>query len=333
VTLVRALCCCLYVATAAGPAVADGPRIAVVVSTPSRDELLARVRGQTSDLTADVVTVAGDADGARGDRLGALEALAAQHHARALLWVGFEPASDPSRTGRVLLSAEQPSLRRLLVRVIDCEASAAGLSSACMETVAVAVRSAVAALAEGAVLGFQPAPPAGPRWSVSAGWTAALDGQTAHGLHGGLLRLGLDSGHVEATLVAASTLPAAASDQLTTVEIARHTIAAGALYRRGGLGVGARAGLALFRRSTTLVRSPALVAAPARLTPSLIAGPELLFVHRPRAWRGVGASLGVGLDVVPGAPELVYDASPAPPGRRLWRAEPWAAIAVVVGGP
>jgi hypothetical protein len=332
VTLVRALCC-LCLAIAAGSAVADGPRIAVVVSTPSRDELLARVRGQTSDLTAEVVTVAGDADGARGDRLGALEALGAHHQARALLWVGFERASDPTQPGRVLLSAEQPSLRRLLVRAIDCDASAAGLSSACLETVAVAVRSAVAALAEGAVLGFQPPPRAGPRWSVSAGWTAALDGQSAHGLHGGFLRLGLGGGAVEGTLLASSTLPATASDQLTTVEIARHTVAAGALYRRGGLGVGGRAGLTLFRRSTTLVRSPALVAAPAHLTPSLVAGPELLFVHRPRAWRGIGLALGLGLDLGPGAPDLVYDATPAPPARPLWRAEPWAAIALVVGGP
>jgi hypothetical protein len=318
-----------------------------------------RIRGQTSDLQVELV--AAHAQAPRGnaeEQLRTAERLAQQHDAGLVLWTGFGPrvaSSDVngSQTRTLRLFVARPGTGSVIARAIACESAAdsaegaappPSLPSACVEAVAVAARTALVALDQG---GFgnlaSPAPIATTR-TFAAGWFGAADGQTRHGLHGGLVRVELAHGRIGAAFSLVAGFPASLSDDLTTVEMSRHLATAGAFFELGeedglALSLGARVGLALFHRVTIAVAAPqgdaegipALLPTSPRYTPALVMGPELVLRARPPILRGVGVALGLSLDVHLGAPELGYEGIPAGRASRPLRvAEPAAFFAFFV---
>jgi hypothetical protein len=116
------------------------------------------------------------------------------------------------------------------------------------------------------------------------------------------------------------------------VELSRST-AAFALERRvAGFALAASAGVALYHRAT-VATSADLAPTPAATTAALIAGAELRW-----RWRPLGGSVGVdaaiGVEVVPGAPELaVARGGAVDPVGRLRRVQPRFSLSIVAGLP
>jgi len=162
------------------------------------------------------------------------------------------------------------------------------------------------------------------------------DGQTdgQHALAGRFAAV--VAGHVELGVHAAAGFTSEITDELATVELARHSIAALVAWRAPispslTLSVGVEAGAAAFHRSTIPRRADVHPTEP-RLLASPLIGASGRLEWTPGFTGGhAGLGLAFGADVVPGAPDLRYQTGgSALPTRSLWVVEPGGMLALVL---
>lgn len=321
-----------------GAAIADPMRVALRVVSGEDDELLSRVEGQTVDLdvTLDVVRVQ-RLESTLTAQIEASEALARERDARVVVWFGHTP------DGGVIVHVAEPGAATALIREMDPPPTAAA------EGAALVVRSALRALAAGGRIGVEttslieaPPPPDDPdiaapaapeqsgrtRWWAGVGWHAVADGESPFGQQGLAVQAGAARGAWRASIAAGASLPAILEDDLTIVDLARHSagVALGYDVVRGDrlhLELGVDAGVIGHFRSTVAV-SPDVHATPSTVTAAAYAGPHIhlrwqITPRRAGAWLQVGA----GADVVFGAPELGYELDGVfVPRNELWPVQP-----------
>ena len=320
----------------------------VLVEAPVDAPLLARIRGQTSDLPWVLHVVEPPAD-LPGAPLSRARALAEAHAANIVMRL------EPLDGGGVRVRIAQARQGRLLTRVLEAPDPDEHFGrSALMESVAVAVRASLRALAAGGDIGVAgpppppvavepspPSPPVQPVESVtpvhaSLGWQAAYDGHSSPAQHGLHAAVGLDGAGWTAGLAVASGLRSELSDERSVVGLARHTLC---LF--GGLHVAdtsqvrvtaiGSAGVAAYRRSTTPLL-PEVVASPAAWTVAAIAGVSArVSWFPPFSGRRLGLFVEGGADAVAGAPGLRYRDGEALVERNdLWTVQPRVGLGVVV---
>jgi hypothetical protein len=306
------------VARGATPTLDERLRVVVWVVTADDNALVERVRGQLSDLDLALEVHHGEAP---------LDASSARENfsgSKVLAVVWFQrPAPDADR---VVVHAHEVATQRTSVREIgDALPTPDGaLSSATLEATALVVREAVRAMAMRDAapppepVAATPPPPEPPpsqrtaRVSFRAdfAWIAVFDGAEDGARHGP--RLGLDARYqaFELGLFAGTTLPTEDEDAYGVIRLRRHVFGAHPGYawrNRDGLalGVGLRAGIVLYARST---ENPKANVTPTSgsVSPSLLVGPELRLGWSP-ASGPIELALSAGLDFVPSAPVIGYD--------------------------
>ncbi|MBX3245957.1 MAG: hypothetical protein KF901_02105 [Myxococcales bacterium] len=298
--------------------------------TPLPGDLEARVEGQTSDLAWAIERhpgVARDLD----------EAQAASGGARVVVWV-----SRTSR-GTRLHFADVPA-RRLLVRDFDAGSGEELESSAALESLAVALRSALVALSLGGEVGVVVAAPEAPPVAeprpgphvgleASLGWALSLDGESP-AQHGPSLGLALRVGRLAVGVRAELGLGASLDDALSALRVTRHAAAlelGGTLLATPPLALdaSARIGLARYRRGEVEARDADVLPSPPSASWSVLAGGTLAATFAPLARASVRVELGA--DFVPAAPELRYERGGESLIRNdLWRLQPRAALLLVI---
>jgi len=295
------------------------------------EDLAERIRGQTSDLPWTLRFEEGPAP----------EDLEAAHGAPVVVWVDV-------RGETLVLHVADVRARRMFVRELGRPEEEFG-ESAQQEAVALALRSALQALALGGEIGVAvpaaeepsevsevpeappevsevPEGPAVSRWTLDAsvGWHAALDGASPV-QQGPAASLGVGGERWRVGLALEPSLGAELEDALTSVTLHRHVAGVVASLRFGVVELGLRLGGAVYRRSTTS-RSEAR-ATEARTYASLLAGAELAVAARlvgPLAIR-----IGVGADVLPMAPTLQYQTGAGRTTRdRVWPVSPHLAVTI-----
>jgi hypothetical protein len=336
-------------------AAAEALTVVVRVATPDDEALLARVRGQTSDLDVALVTEAGALEPEAADRRRAAPALARRAGARVVVW--FEPRKRGFR-----VHVADVGEGRLLSRDVDGDRRGDG-RSALYEAVAQVVRSALQSIIEGqpledtVALDPEPVPdpdtrpdpvPSPPRprrpWydarlAVGGGlaWDGTGDPDVASPTPHIVSRLDVPIGPVRATLALDHFARyARLEDPAATLKVGRVLFVAGVSVplwspRPFTLAAGARGGIALFSRHTLLAAPPAMATPPATTT-AFAGGPELDLTWAASRWLGVQLTLGI--DVVAGAPTLGVDQTPAGGGfatiRDLWTFQPRLGISLVL---
>jgi hypothetical protein len=340
-----------------------GEPMRVVVRTSADDRpFLDRVRGQTADLDVAITPAESTALEPRlSEQLEAGDALARAHAARVVVWLDAS-SPDAVRAKKVFVYVSEASAGRILVRALPVEAH-----STTLETAALVVRSALRALAAGAEIGLArpelapaPAPPAPPArgastpgpevpapeptsprsrgvgWIATVGWQVTADGQTdgQHALAGRFAAV--VAGQVELGVHAAAGFTSEITDELATVELARHSIAGLVAWRTPisrslALSVGVEVGAAAFHRSTIPRRADVHPTEPRLLVSPLIGASGRLEWTPGFTGGHAGLGLAFGADLVPGAPELRYETGgSALPSRSLWVVEPGGMLALVL---
>lgn len=308
---------------------------------PLPADLDERLVGQTSDLEWTLETTRAstprDLDEAAGVSRGA----------RVVIWV-------EARANGLRLHFVDVRERRLLVRDFAAPNDEPFGGSANVESVAVAVRSALQALSLGGEVGVaappptptpEPSEPSEPdptsiadesrlAVEVDAGWWTALDGESPV-QQGPTLRLGLRRARLVLGLGGEVGLGARLSDPLTRVTVIRHAAffdlgAATFVRPRGGLDLLARAGVARIARGEVEARVDGLSPEPATTTTSALFG--LRLVGHVALGEHVALRFGVGADAIPSAPVLRYadEAGNTQIRNRFWWLQPNAMLAIVV---
>ncbi|WP_426751263.1 hypothetical protein [Myxococcus sp. Y35] len=335
--------------------VAAAPWTAVVRVTSEEDgALLARVRGQSSDLAVRLEPSPGMPwSGTPAEQWRAAEQLAARHQARAVLWFVRE-----GHEVRVLVAELQG--RHLFTRAAGLGETPGSLEwSAGAEALALAARSALRAVEAGAPLGevvetvpshgdvpggaseqtvtaMLHRPNAGPsvpepsaraerpmrRWWLSVGGHAALDGYTRAGHQGLSLGAGGQPGRARLRAQLLAGWPSRLRDARTEVTLGQYAASlwAGlpwALAERLDVEAGLGLGVVGFRRHTAAL-APEVKAAPPGTMLAMLLGSELRARWRLAARVGVEAS--VSAEVLLGRPELRY----AVDGNFVSRGDGWA---------
>ncbi len=312
------------------------------VASEEEASLLARVKGQSSDLAVKLEPSPGaPLAGTPASQWREVERLAASHDARAVLWFARE-----GQTVRVLVA--ELDGRHLFTREARLGEVPGSLEwSAGAEALALAARSALRAVDAGAPLGVvvppqehdasvgtpsEPTarargldvaprevtvwsttpPPEGAApmgaWWLSVGGHAALDGYARGGHRGVSLGAGWQPGRWRLRLQLLAGLPARLRDARTEVSLAQHGASVwagwpGAVTRRLDVEAGVGAGAVGFRRQTSAL-APEVEAAPPGMTWALLTGPEVRARWRMAARVGVEAA--VSAEVLLGRPELRY---------------------------
>lgn len=329
------LCPLAIAAVAAGAAVTArataAPLVVVVREGGEGDDALAiaRLRGQLADLDVTLTVARGSVEPALEVQLASASRLAVAGGARAVVWF-------IAHGGGLSVAVATPGDHRLFLREIP-----ASDPSAVAEAAAVAARGAIRALGEGGTIGVEVAPPGvraatpprGFGLELAIGWQVALDAGADAGAHAIAQRTAVTRGPW-AGVLALTLGPALLHDAgpAASVELSRSTAALAIERRLAGFALAASAGAALYHRAT-VATSADLAPTPAATTAALIAGAELRW-----RWRPLGGSFGVdatiGVDVVPGAPELAVERSGAVDTvGRLRRVQPRFALSIVAGLP
>ena len=294
------------------PVVARADRLGVAVRQGPHDAVtIERLRGQLADL--DIALTIEDAapEPTLEAQLASAEQLASERGVRVVVW--FVPH------GRALeVAIATPAEHRLFVREIP-----PATESTMAEAAAIAVRSALRAIAAGGTIGIElpaaapatppaeaphePAVPAtvtpAPSFALAAslGAQLTLDGGASHGADALVQKTSLARGPWAASLALELGVPGTwRPTPDTTLDVSR----SGALVeieRRiaGGLGAGLGAGALLYHRSTTTAPS-GLSATPSASTAAFAATAELAW-HAHLAHR-IGIVVAAGVDVVAHAP-------------------------------
>lgn len=327
-------------------------RVTVRVAGPDDQAVRARLEASVSDLPV-ALTVAATApvEPALVDQLAAVDRFAGP--ADAAIW--FERWSCQDERGQpvsalVVHLVELPS-KRLLVRLLGATAcdgrreGEAPLSSALLESAALVLRAALAALAEGGHIDASPPlgrggsheAPVPPRRQVrlAAGGLYAFDGVTA-GQPGLGARVGLAGARLGVELVATATLPTSVSDPSARLWLSRVGGAAGPVVRwpwaaSWAVSAAVHVGGALAFR-TTVPRAAAVVATPASRNGSVSADGELRLAWAPRALGGLALVLTVAADWLPQLPRIGYQRGPQIEDERSsWFLQPRVGLAFELG--
>jgi hypothetical protein len=308
-------------------------RVLVWVDAASDGALVERLQGQLSDLEIDLSVVE-----ARPERV---------EPALALIWFTHP---DLERD-RIELHIADGSSREPYVRAIGDGASIAEgtLSSATLEAAALVVREALRDLAHreppAAKAPSPPTPvlrraaklsprPLGPRlaWRGEIGWHVVLDGLGWVRRQGPAFGLGVSYRSWAVEVSSAFSLPVSESDSYGTIRLRRQELGLRSRYewnasRAVAIGVGLRAGIALYARSVERL-SPSVVANGDRVTVSAAMGPELHFGWAPSAGPLELVVTG-GLSVLPGAPRIGYQVDGQfEPSFSIWRLQPTLGVAL-----
>ncbi|HSR96692.1 MAG TPA: hypothetical protein VLM79_06545 [Kofleriaceae bacterium] len=268
--------------------------LVVVVREGSDDALaVARLRGQLADLDVTLTVARGAVEPALDNQLASAARLADDGGARAVVWF-------IARGGGLSVAVATPGDHRLFVREIP-----AADPSAVAEAAAVAARGAIRALGEGGTIGVEVAPLGARRGfglELAIGWQVALDAGADVGAQAIAQRTTVARGPWAGAL--ALTLgPALRHDAgAAAVELSRSSAALALERRMASFALAVSAGAALYHRAT-VATSGDLAPTPAAVTVAAIAGAELRWRWRPRGG-SFGVDAMVGVDVVPGAPEL-----------------------------
>ncbi len=326
-------------------------RVVVVEAEPRDAEVARRLRGQTSDLDVELVTVRAPAP--QGDSSEAAR-LAEAEGARVVIW--FEHAADV-----IVVHVVDPRTRSELLRDVTSAGSGAAAESARAEAAALVARGALRALARGGRIGVgsppgarepevppdapTPAPPepgpdgpdievhgGRPALRVTVGWQLAFDGETPRGQHGLDVRLGLGRGAWHIALGALAGLPVELDDDAVAIEVARHgLLVAGGVERRGRrlrLGAGAALGVIAFFRSSAAL-SPEVSATPSQTTPVFFVSPEA--TASLRLGGGLWLQLTGAADVLLPRPDFGYQIAGSFASRhRFWPVEPRVGLALTL---
>jgi hypothetical protein len=333
-------CLALLCATVGLAGAQDHERARVIAPLPA--DLDERLVGQTSDLewTLETTRASTPRDLDEATRL--------SRGARVVIWVEALPNG-------LRLHFVDVRERRLLVRDFGAPNDEPFGGSANVESVAVAVRSALQALSLGGEVGVaappptpdprvepnEPATPIAPTdesppvvVEVDAGWWTALDGESPI-QHGPTLRLGLRRARLVLGLGGEVGLGARLTDALTRVTVTRHVAffdfgAAMFVRPRGGLDLLARVGVARIARGEVEARVDGLSPEPATTTTSVLFG--LRLVGHVALGEHLAVRLLVGADAIPSAPVLRYadDAGNTQIRNRFWWLQPGVALAIVV---
>jgi hypothetical protein len=289
---------------------ADDERVGVVVREGSGDAMIVtRLRGQLAGLdgvTMMVDTGAGAIEATLDGQLAAAERLGAAHDAHVVVWF-------VARGKKLAVAIATLRDHRLFVREIPPAAE-----SEMAEAAAIAVRSAVRAIALGGTIGVEikPAPvetpvvpisiPAAPAPTTaidaSLGWQVVLDGGAEHGAYALVQRttIARDAWGASLTLTLGVPLEWHAADDVA-LDVSRSGAIVGGERRVGsGFALGIGAGVLVYHRSTSTVPS-GLAPTPSHSTVSFAGALEV-------AWRArIAANVAIvacaGVDVVIGAPE------------------------------
>lgn len=314
----------------------DRLRVVVWMSEGGDEKVLMRLLGQTSDLPVTLVPVRETADATIATAAGQLAAAndaARRENADAVIWfsVGSCASGDIGNRGGAVVHIGQPRARSVLSRVIGesrCDSSAAAstrteIASASLEMIAIVVRNALVAIAEGGTIGVvAPSPPPAPRRSPSpppsstrarlaTGWLFVVDGLAPRAHQGLAASVGIDGARFGVELAASATLPVAITDEVTTVALSRMTVALGAVASAplGARVVGSAAlhAGAMVQNRTTTARGVDVVAYPNSRHVSAIASAEVRLSWMVPGLRGLAAVVGAAGDYVPAAPIIVYE--------------------------
>jgi hypothetical protein len=337
------------VIAAAAPARADevGERAAlrvviVVDDAAGARELAARVDGQVSDLDVELRRVDDAAwdDGARVDPLGASARLAAAHAARVVVW--FDAAA-----AAWTVHVAEPAAGRVLTRRVATEGDLA--SSASAEAVALVVRAAVAAIADGGAIGVEvparaevparvEAPAPRDRMYAALGWTGVAGGAGPWLQHGAIARGGVIAGRWRAGLALGVHAAITVDEPGATMELSRGALGA-SLARDlvGGAATPWRASLELggvasrFARVTVAADEPLAPTAPAvTWVPAVTASLRGARRLAGRVWLEVA----VGGDALLRVPEFGLEAEGGYRAyARLDPVQPHASLSLVVDAP
>lgn len=326
-------------------------RVVVVEAEPRDAEVARRLRGQTSDLDVELVTVRAPAP--QGDSAEAAR-LAEAEGARVVIW--FEHAADV-----IVVHVVDPRTRSELLRDVTSAGSGAAAESARAEAAALVARGALRALARGGRIGVgsppgarepelppdapTPAPPepipdgpdievrgGRPALRITVGWQTAFDAETPTGQHGLDVRLGLGRGAWYVALGALAGLPVALDDDAVAIEVARHgLLVAGGVERRGRrlrLGLGAALGVIAFFRSSAAL-SAEVSATPSQTTPVFFVSPEA--TASLRLGGGLWLQLTGAADVLLPRPDFGYQIAGSFASRhRFWPVEPRLGVALTL---
>ncbi len=344
---------CALVALSAPPAFADDLATVIRIADDADKQIAKRIEGQTVDLDVTLVRErTGPIEDGLSRQFQTATRIAEERGADVVVW--FRRDDDAT-----IVYVADPRAGTLFARRIG-----AASDTAVAEAAALVVRSALRALAAGGTIGVEappppppepetdpepppdpkPAPPPPPpptrstptRWHAAVGWQASIDGESPSGQHGLAVEIGFARRRFTLALAGVASLPVTLEDDLTAVDLARHSVAIAALYsvhRTDTLDVsiGLAVGGAAFARSTTATKDPGVAATPATTTLAGVIGPELRARWTLSPGAGIAIDLTVGADAVAGAPELGYEVDGTFEVRNsLWPAQPKVGLRMVV---
>jgi hypothetical protein len=134
----------------------DALRVLIRVAAPGDRALVARVRGQLSDVNVELVPMdTPPLEATFAEQVQVAHALAEERGADVVLWFASTPAAAPAHASGLLVHVATPGNERILTRrLLDAAAASGGKPpSSLLETAALAVRSAVSALVAGGGIG------------------------------------------------------------------------------------------------------------------------------------------------------------------------------------
>lgn len=353
--LVLALLCSVPSAAAA-----NNPAMGVVVRVAQESDLrlLSRIEGQIADLEIRLVRHRSVAlEPSSRARFARARDLARTHKARIVVW--FAPAG----ANAVQVFVADPGRDSLFARRV---ATADG--SARAEAVAIVVRSALQALAQGGRIGVRVEEPkptgsavddgdeglvseapkqklrqriasaAGWRWNLGLQGQIAFDGESSPGQRGMSGRVGLGRGRLQIGVVGVVGLSDQLRDSMTTVHLARHSVGVGAALRlgrseRSALWIGIDGGVIAYTRSTSVI-AVGLTPAPPSTTVAGFAAPFVRAQWRPMSTRRLWVTAQLAAAAVVGAPALRYELAGAPVVRNeLWPVQPTLGLGLRLEAP
>jgi hypothetical protein len=321
-------------------------RAVVHVASANEAALLNHIRAQSVDIGATIVTDSNPIEGQLPTQLEMARRLGVQLSARVVVWFGLiDRGGSLSLLIQVADLAERRMLVRQLDVGLAARRSgtqdreAPRWDSATLEAAALIVRTTLRALVAGGSIGvtqdevvhrspptehvvsdragyarqLMPRHDSGRRllWRGVLGWQAVFDGFAPLGHHGPMAALAMQISQLEVALSAATALPATRTDDRTAVQLSRHSMSAslGLVFcpiRDIELGALFGVGTVFYHRTTSALVA-GVTPTPPQMSPSVLLAPELRARWLPSVFDGVVAlTLTVGLDVVPGAPELVH---------------------------
>lgn len=298
--------------------------VAVVLVADAADrEVASRVEGQTSDLDVELVVAARPASSVIDPAV-----TARGRGARVVVW--FERGASSW-----LVHVAEPAEDRELVRRVAARGEMAG--SATAEGVALVVRGALRALAEGGSIGVEASADAVRRGFAALGWrVVAAGGPPVH--HGVGARAGVRAGRWHGA-VSTAFFPAVSLDEAAaTIEVERWSLAAGvglelgaepgSASRRWRLGLALDGGAARFERVTTRAEGLLSPTPPESIwSPTVSGRGQLARRLGGRVW----LELTVGAEVLLRAPEFgVASGSTFSVHTRLRPIEPLGALGLLI---